>query len=491
MNMKKELLTAAVVGFGVSLLFGGTTATAKNVQKRMHDLFGGSAVDAMTGDANVRTTSVSAQPHRPWDGKVDISFSFTSDLPEAFAFVNFKASYRDKDGKTVEVPMKTFEQFTTAFCATAGTYRVTWDASADAPNVTAPKFKYTVAANMAKYMVVDLSKGVSATAADPYPVTYLEDCPDPKRADGGWTDEYKTTKMVFRLVQPGTYRKGWGTAWSNWNDFGPHDARITRPYYLAIFECTQGQAKQVMGKYFGLQQYEFKGSIRDRRPVACACYHAWRGSNEQGICWPNTGSAVDPKSFIGVFREKTGGNAGFDLPTETEWEFAARAGDLDAWGGDGLTFKQRCSEPAGPTGGKTNTVLNLKGRYKYNGGLVDNGDGTYSEPALTDEKHGTAVVGSYRPNAWGFYDVLGNARELVLDYWGSMSRAATTDDTGPVVPAEKMSDRALLRPFRGGAYCEDAAVCSLVRRWIGSPANYPITGARLCWRFPTPPQAAK
>ena len=448
--------------------------------------FGGAAVDAMTTAPDVVMTSLKVQQRYPWNGKVDIDFTFTSTIPEAFAFINFKASYEDKDGKTVEVPMRTFDQFETAFCTNAGTYRVTWDSSADAPNLSVTNLKYSVTANMAKYMVIDLSKGSAATADDPYPITYLEECPDPSRDDGGWTDEYKTTKMVFRLIQPGSFKMGWGTNWQNWNDASLHTATITRPYYLAIFECTQGQAKQVKGSYFGSQNYEFTGGRRDLRPVGCASYLSWRGSPANGICWPNTGSTVDPTSFIGLLREKTGNNVGFDLPTETEWEYAARAGDTDAWGGDGLKSSEKATDGEGPTSKTKNTTLNPKARYYYNDGLIDNGDGTYTDPGYKcDETHGTAVVGSYKPNAWGLYDVMGNMREIVLDYWvGSKGSSATIDDVGPVVPAESVTSTKLARPFRGGCWSEDARTCSLIRRWNGSDSGYVITGARLCWRFP-------
>ncbi len=52
----------------------------------------------------------------------------------------------------------------------------------------------------APYMVVDLSGGVDALS---YPVTYLSSVPE-----GGWDDEYKTTKLVLRLIPPGTFMMG-------------------------------------------------------------------------------------------------------------------------------------------------------------------------------------------------------------------------------------------------------------------------------------------
>ena len=461
----------------------------------------GAAIDAMTTTPNVAMTSLSARQRFPWNGKVDIDFSFTCSNPDAYAFIQFKATYVDGAGATNTVPMKTFDQVTLPWCTNAGTYRVTWDSTADAPGLQVTNLRYAVTANMAKYMVVNLATGE---------ITYMEECPDPTRADGGWTAEYKTTKMVFRLVQPGTSGQGWADpAFKDWNCTSTVTITFKRPFYLAVFECTQDQAKLINGgSWFGNQSTEFTGGNREMRPVSSASWNAWRGSAADGYCWPNDGSKVNPNSLIGKLRALTGCDF-FDMPTESEWEYAARAGATDAWGGDGLKRTwgngTGVNSPTGPTCYNTNTVLTAKARYRFNGGYIDNGNGTLSAPAYSsDETHGTAVVGSYAPNAWGFYDMQGNVRECTLDYFpypevnspdrrtcagGGTSATAATDPVGMPAGASYCRKADIQRVVKGGHWNNTAKECAFPYRcWDANfAANAQVQGCRIAWRFPYAP----
>ena len=84
------------------------------------------------------------------------------------------------------------------------------------------------------YLVVDLTDGPSATS---YPESYLTAIPA-----GGWTDEYKTTKLVLRRIPAGTFTMGSPeNELGRYSDETQHVVTVTHPFYLGVFEVTQKQ----------------------------------------------------------------------------------------------------------------------------------------------------------------------------------------------------------------------------------------------------------
>ena len=305
---------------------------------------------------------------------------------------------------------------------------------------------------------------------------------------GGPSDvRWKTTHLLLRRVGPtdGPFVIGRRDAAPGASD-GPREIKITKPYYFGVYEVTQEQWSHVMGSWkercFGA------AGDRETRPVNGVSYEQVRGARKDGIDWPRTGHAVAADSFVGRLRALVAYRAELDLPTEAQWEYAARAMTTGKWnnGAEPKPYKgTRCGR---------DEVLDGLGRYCGNGGEPDDGGGVKTGVAT---EFGTAPVGSYAPNAWGIYDTHGNVYELCLDWWkpaGQDEGQSGSDPVGPSAPGK--NER---RVMRGGSWWNflygNADACSNWSRDLGrlcAPStSHEATGLRLSVpaavaRFPQP-----
>ena len=269
-----------------------------------------------------------------------------------------------------------------------------------------------------KYVVIDLA---ALKEGANNPLSALSEVPD-----GGWTDEYKTKKMVFRRIMPGEFLMG-----------GRFAVKITKPYYIGVFEVTQSQYALFMGeepwKELGDCSWHYNPSRWPTLPVQDMSYNLLRGSCK-GALWPRS-AEVDPESFIGKLRGLLK-KEGLDLPTEAEWEYACRAGTRSLYNNGG------------------DSKEDLMQLAKYKDTMNDGKKG---------EEQETAPVGSYLPNAWGLYDMHGNVFEWCLDWHWALSDS--TDPLGGVA-----GDR---RCLRGGSLHYRADECTSSFRYYayGKPDN--------------------
>ena len=227
-----------------------------------------------------------------------------------------------------------------------------------------------------------------------------------------------------------------------------HSVSFTNDFYIGVFEVTQQQWFRIKGNWPSQWSLE---SCRATRPVEYVSYDDIRGSSV-GATWPaDLSHAVDGSSFLGLLRGTVSGSPKFDLPTEAQWEYACRAKSASAY------YNGKECENAAGTYNSVN--LNAIGRYRANGGYPNGEYPSTEAKAGSDTSGGTARVGSYMPNAWGLYDMLGNVAEWCLDYYDAFSTDSITEPTGPLredawvaPPANKYQAR-----LRKGGYCTSPA----------------------------------
>ena len=256
----------------------------------------------------------------------------------------------------------------------------------------------------------------------------------PACACGGLRPAQTARPIGYAYIPAGSFMMGApaGEPGRRADEYPQHSVTITRAFWLKRTEVTQGEWRDLMGtnpSYFSScggtcpvervswnDAVEYVNALSAREGLP-RCYTGGPGS------W----------AFAGL------GCRGYRLPTEAEWEYAARAGTSSAFSFGDVT---------GPTGCATlNTGLDAAGWYCANSRVAYAGCWDLSRhggPACA----GTHPVATRAPNRWGLYDMHGNVLEWVHDWFGSYSSAAVTDPTGP------SSDTS--RAERGGSWRHDA-----------------------------------
>ena len=299
------------------------------------------------------------------------------------------------------------------------------------------------------YAVVDISSGTQAGSAS------FKFYPNAEQIPFGVTNvRYKTTHCILRRIRAA------GVLWPMGEGGTRHFVALPDDYYLGIYELTQGQLRKAVAS-LSLSVLDRTMDNADLCPAAGAItYTNIRGGNN----WPEASdhSFVNSWAYLQYVRNKVGGLFKLDLPTEAQWEYAARAGEYAAEYAHGAE------------------VFDGFGAYAWCSSNV-------AESATLQE------VGTRLPNRWGLYDMFGNASEWCLDnyradYGMSLPEYDDVNFAGPAtdsipnggnIPNPDVADKVV----RGGSYKDgaDGMKCSYRKHtYRGTTDSGKDIGFRLC-----------
>jgi formylglycine-generating enzyme required for sulfatase activity len=197
-----------------------------------------------------------------------------------------------------------------------------------------------------------------------------------------------------------------------------HEVRISQPFYLGKYPVTQGQWEAVLGN----------------NP---SCFRGDRNRPVENVSWHGV------QEFIRQLNAREGGMA-YRLPTETEWEYAARAD----------TTTDYCF-------GDDRRQLKKYAWYEANSGAK------------------THAVGQLKPNVWGLYDMHGNVWEWTQDWYDEEYYDNSPHDDPPGPSAGSY------RVVRGGGWDCGAGDCRSASRAVEEPSGRSnVIGFRLLRKVP-------
>jgi formylglycine-generating enzyme required for sulfatase activity len=232
-----------------------------------------------------------------------------------------------------------------------------------------------------------------------------------------------TVAMDMIWVPSGTFTMGSPTTeGGRGTNETEHNVSLTRGFYLGKYEVTQAQYEAVMtGNTNSLSPTPSNWPNNPDRPV-------------EKISWD------DAQVFLTRLNQQQAGNlpAGWSyvLPTESQWEYACRAGTTTAysWGND---------------------INSSHANWNWDA-LWDTGN---------DFKQ-TREVGQYAANPWGFFDMHGNVWE-----WTADAYQATYPPGNPVVDPTNLGASGSNRVLRGGSWNTDGSNLRSAKRHFNSPGS--------------------
>ena len=255
-------------------------------------------------------------------------------------------------------------------------------------------------------------------------------------------------KLTFNKIPAGEFMQGSPASEpGRFTNETQHAVKITKSFWLATTHVTVGQFA-AFAKDSGHQ------TLAEKQGWS---YQSWNGSEKkwdklEGGSWKSPGFSQhadepvvcvtwhDATAFCDWLSAKEGRK--YRLPTEAEWEYSSRAGQTNAypWGNnpdDGAGWANGCDQVA-------SNLFTLFPAFPWRDGFVH-----------------TSPVTTFRTNAWGLHDMVGNVLQWCGDWHGPYPAGAVENPQGPTEGKERV--------LRGGSFVYGPRQCRCAFRGRNSP----------------------
>jgi uncharacterized protein (TIGR02996 family) len=267
-----------------------------------------------------------------------------------------------------------------------------------------------------------------------------------RRRPGAERHVINSLGMEFVSIPAGEVRIGSPDSEAQRSDDEPlHTVNLTRPFNLGVYPVTQPEYAEVISPAdsWGKNTHAVVRAINSSVVVAS-------DRPIDSVTWFEAVEFCERLSDLPM--EKAAGRS-YRLPTEAEWEHACRAGTTTPFHyGESLSSR----------------LANFDGNYPYNAKRGPN-------------LRRTTPVGSYKPNAWGLYDMHGNVWEWCAD-WFSPSYYQKSPKRDPQGPRP-----GTMRVLRGGSWHHGGNPCRSAYRYREEPdQRNKYNGFRVVMEIGTP-----
>jgi formylglycine-generating enzyme required for sulfatase activity len=292
------------------------------------------------------------------------------------------------------------------------------------PNTSAPTASPSTT-RLEGTITLDIDPTTGLIAVESCPVIRTRTFPlgtEPRKYCG---PEYHRTTFTnsqgieFNLIRGTTFMMGSRDSGPMADEKPQHQVAVPT-FFMGKYEVTQAQWRKVMGDIpEAMKGLDNKFKESDKQPAVMVSWN-------------------DAQEFVRKLNALNDGYT-YRLPTEAEWEFACRAGTTTEFAfGDSLSSARANFDGNAPYGGAAKGVVRQK----------------------------TIAVGSFRPNAFGLYDMHGNVWEWCEDWYHETYAGAPTDGSAWLSGGEQKS-----RVLRGGSWNDDAAYLRSAVRGNGPPGD--------------------